>query len=538
MPPLNTFSRSAITVAISQALLINSMQAATITVNNNGDDDMGCTLREAVESMVAGNVGSTGCTNSSIDAFGTNNTIDFSVTGTLNLTQAEELSVVNIPLEIKGPGQDNLTISGNNNARVFNIADADVTIDGVTISSGSVNRSGGGINADFFSKVSIENSSVSGNIARNGGGIAAVNGGIVNLKNSTVSGNSASSNGGGIYIDEYSDNSSVTVYNSTVTLVNSTVSGNSASGDGGGIAVDNSTISLTNSKVSDNLATAGDGGGISATNGSNVAITNSNVTVNLASNGSGGGIFADQGAIVTLVGATVSGNSALRYGGGLFVGSQNTSATLTNSTISGNSVSVYGGGIYSRGNNPVVTNTLSLINSTVSNNSAARLGGGVMFTNASNVSLTNSLISGNRAAYQADEIFESDSTITLSGNNLFGDNGSTNSEAFTGFTPGLNDITATNDGSAPTSLDQILLPLADNGGDTQTHALGPESPARDVGALANCPMNDQRGQLRDDGDDACDIGAMEFNSDDIPEENGDGFIVIPLKNGKAVVVPN
>ena len=507
MPPLNTFSRSVLTVAISQALLINSTQAATITVNNNGDDSMGCTLREAIESMVAEDVGSTGCTNSSIDGFGTNNTIDFSVTGTLNLTQAEELSVVNIPLEIKGPGQDNLTINGNNNARVFNIADADVTIDGVTISGGSVNRSGGGIYADFFSNVSIENSSVSGNIARNGGGIAAVNGAVVSLENSIVSGNRATSNGGGIYVDEYSDNNSITVYNSTVTLVNSTVSGNSASSYGGGIAVDNSTIRLTDSTVSDN------------------------------SSSSGGGIFAVQNSTATLTESTVSDNSAVRHGGGLVVGSVDGTgvsyATLGNSTISGNSAGQYGGGIYADSNA-----TVKLTNSTVTKNSANRVGGGFIFRSGSNGNLANTLVSGNKASNAGSEILNSLSTINANNNNLFGDNGSANAEAFYGFTPGLSDITATSDGSTPTPLDEILLPLNDNGGNTQTHALGPESPARDAGALANCPMNDQRGQLRDDGDGTCDIGAIEFNLDDIPEENDDGFFVIPLKNGKAIVVPN
>ncbi len=583
MPPLNTLSRSALTVAISKALLINPTHAATITVNNNGDDGMGCTLREAVESMVAEGVGSTGCTNSSIDGFGTNNTIDFSVTGTINLTQAEQLLIVDTDLLVKGPGQSNLTIDGNDNARVFNIADADVTIDGVTISGGATNSSGGGVYASYFSSASLTNSTVSGNVAANGGGVTVANGGIVSLENTTVSGNSASNNGGGLYVD---DDDGAFGYNSTVSLVNSTVSDNTASRSGGGIAAnDNSSISLVNSTVSDNTASPS-GGGVSANDNSSISLSNSNVSGNTASrygggiftdNGSsvslanstvsdnsapthgggisandgssvslsnstvtgnssnsGGGAFAVKDTIVTLTGSTFSGNSAYTYGGGLFVGSQNTNATLANCTVSGNSSGRDGGGIFSTGS----TSTISLINSTVANNSAARSGGGIIVFIESNAQLSNSLISGNSAARAGDEVVNFISTINANDNNLFGDDGSTNTEAFYGFTPGLGDVTATSDGTTPTSLDQILLPLADNGGDTQTHALAPESPARDAGALANCPMNDQRGQLRDDGDGACDIGAIEFNLDDIPEENDGDFFVIPLKNGKAVVVPN
>ncbi len=560
MPPLNTLSRSALTVAISQALLINSTQAATITVNNNGDDNIGCTLREAIEAMVEENVGSTGCTNSSVEPFRTNNTIDFSVTGTINLTQAKELLIVNIPIEIKGPGQSNLTIDGNDNARVFHIADTVVTIDGVTISGGSSNRSGGGIYAGFTSNVYVDNSAIVGNFSARGGGVAADYGGIVTLENTTVSGNSASNNGGGLYADDdegaFGDTSTISLVNSTVSdntasrsgggiaandnssisLSNSNVTGNTASRYGGGIFTDKgSSISLANSTVSDNSAPS-TGGGISADGASSLDLTNSTVTGNSSS--SGGGIFAIQGSIATLTESTVANNSAFRYGGGLVVSTRDgtgaSNATLVNSTISGNSAGRYGGGIFADFN----TTTVNLTNSTVTENSANRVGGGFIFQRGGNGNLSNTLVSGNKAGNAGSEIFNSLSTINANNNNLFGDDESTNAEAFDGFTPGLGDITATSDGSTPKPLEQILLPLADNGGDTLTHALAPESPARDAGALANCPMNDQRGQLRDDGDGACDIGAIEFNLDDIPEENDDGFIVIPLKNGRTVVVPN
>lgn len=90
--------------------------------------------------------------------------------------------------------------------------------------------------------------------------------------------------------------------------------------------------------------------------------------------------------------------------------------------------------------------------------------------------------------------------------------------------------------------DPGLEPLADNGGLTQTHALSANSIARNTGNTVEgefsfdaCTTNDQRGQLRDDGDGACDVGAIEFNPNDA---TGDAwFNVIRLGNGKVVVLP-
>ena len=59
-----------------------------------------------------------------------------------------------------------------------------------------------------------------------------------------------------------------------------------------------------------------------------------------------------------------------------------------------------------------------------------------------------------------------------------------------------------------TGVDPQLLPLANNGGPTETHALSPTSPAVDAGATTTV-ASDQRGFLRDANPDS---GAFELNA--------------------------
>ena len=73
-----------------------------------------------------------------------------------------------------------------------------------------------------------------------------------------------------------------------------------------------------------------------------------------------------------------------------------------------------------------------------------------------------------------------------------------------------------------TNTDPLLSSLADNGGETETHALQFDSPALDAIPAANCATTaDQRGIARPQNG-LCDIGAVEmmpFNC--FVETNGD-----------------
>lgn len=205
--------------------------AATFTVSNLNDSGAG-SLRKAVTDANA---------NAGADV------IDFQagLTGAITLTTGE-LAITDA-LTISGPGAANLTISGNNASRVFNVASGvNASISGLTISNGNaVGDDGGGIYNG--GTLTISNCTLSGNSASFGGGIANINAPSLTIISSTVSGNSATKNGGGIY--SYGK----------LTIINSTVSGNSAvSGVGGGLEAF-VELTMSSSTVSGNSALGGGG---------------------------------------------------------------------------------------------------------------------------------------------------------------------------------------------------------------------------------------------------------------------------------------
>ena len=193
--------------------------------------------------------------------------------------------------------------------------------------------------------------------------------------------------------------------------------------------------------------------------GSQIAVAISGLTL------TGGDVVGFGGAIsnaenLTLTGSTLSGNHATR-GGGVSNGG---TTTITSSTLSGNQA-VFGGGVYNRYGSIAVTIT----NSTLSGNSA-NYGGGVR--NGSTATITGSIIAN-----------------SVPGGDLSGGG------SFSG------SFNLVEDGSGSGLVgtitgDPLLGPLADNGGQTQTHALLPGSPAIDAGdpsIVFNPAEHDQRG---------------------------------------------
>jgi hypothetical protein len=301
------------------------------------------------------------------------------------------------------------------------------------------------------------------------------------------------------------------------TLQNVTLTGGSAISGG---LLNAGTVNIKNSIISGNT-----GHGIA--NGGILTIENSTISNN-ASNYGGGGIVS--GGTLTIKNSTISDNTSNFSGGGVFNGG---TLTIVNSTISNNHARKEGGGLTNRGGR------LTIINSTISGNSAggvSNFGGcypehyypyGYACYSAS-LALSHTLITGNQAAV-APEIENVtgcpnpsiciSNTVYANNFNLFGSNGNA---GVSGFTPGPTDIVPR------VPLANILRPLQNNGGPTQTHALVPGSPAIDTGDPGGCRDNsgalistDQRGFARqvDGNNDStirCDIGAFEFGAESVP----------------------
>lgn len=228
-------------------------------------------------------------------------------------------------------------------------------------------------------------------------------------------------------------------------------------------------------------------------------------------NGNGGGIANIGGGTLTLTNVTVADNLAGAEGGGLWNSATGT-LTVDKTTISGNTADGItplgdegGGGIFNAGG------SLILSNSTISSNTARDPGGGL--NNQGSATLINVTIYENWADSGAGGVDNSGS-LTLSNSIV---------ASLLGLGPDCSGVTAgefnlDSDGTCQAALtdDPLLGPLQNNGGSTQTHALSPDSPARNAGNNAVCataPINnkDQRGIFRPFGA-ACDLGAQENGS--------------------------
>ncbi|QDV40253.1 hypothetical protein Enr13x_00590 [Stieleria neptunia] len=368
-------------------------------------------------------------------------------------------------VSIVGLGADQLTLSGNNQVRVFDLSsNADVTISDVTIADGRVIGSG-----------------------RTGGGIRSL--GNLRLQRSVVR-NSVSDSGGGIY-----------QVNGTLVVSDSTISQNtSQSGDGGGIRADDAVVVIERSDVSDNVATTSItgyrayGGGIAMRSG-DLTITDSTLDGNQA-NGSGGGFIADSS--LQMAGSTISNNTAVLDGGGFAWGSPTETAEIVNSTISGNNVTNGIGGAITAFGGP-----MNVSHSTITNNSSGFVGGIVTILGSPTapvVTLASSIVAGNQ---QVDLHNQSGSGMILSGGyNLIGIS--------------QTDAVFDQPGDQIWVQDPGLAPLQDNGGPTKTHAPYNNSPALNQGdpaasaGIAAVPLHDQRGNGYTRVDDGrIDIGAFE-----------------------------
>lgn len=206
-------------------------------------------------------------------------TFDASLAGetiTLNGTQLALTQDVTIDGDMNGDNKADITISGGNVSRIFNItgSDTDAALLSLTLTDGNAG-------------------------AGNGGAVYGLNAGSLLIRDTTMAESTASS-GGAIYS-----------YDTTTTVANSLISGNTAIYNGGGLFATNCNLTLQNTTLYGNVA-GGYGGGISFTN-SSAGIFNSTISGNFAntngsSTASGGGLRITGSGYVVLYNSVVAGN--------------------------------------------------------------------------------------------------------------------------------------------------------------------------------------------------------------------------------------
>jgi CSLREA domain-containing protein len=548
------FLLAAFVVVLLPASTTTAAPQSTITVNSLADDldlNGNCTLREALRAAAL-NVAYDGC---AAGAAGQPDLIVFSVNGTINLSLGAYY--VSSAVIIQGNGRDQTIIDAGGSSGIFlfdrelsnsgsfslrsltlqngrgvyadttntgpylnlviddvviqdsrcvtNNGAIDATTGSVTITNSLLQRNCQAINS-WMAGITIEDSILKDNF---GGAWSAVYIGIGEavITNSLIEGNVSSGPGGGVYIGD-----------GNLTLIDSTVRNNSTDEYGGGLVLEGSMggdLLIQGSTISGNSAKRG--GGIYFLSEAEAVITNSLIEGNVSS-GPGGGVFIDE-SILTLIDSTVRNNSTDEYGGGLAVKGLYGDLLIRGSTISGNNAAQgNGGGIYFEGyyDQP----SILITNSTISGNTAL-FGGGlyllyqnspywaaINFTTFANNTATAILGAGGAIFLHPDSL-----PLTLTRSIISGNSGSPTCYPIGSlYSTGMSLLQDNSCGSHSTDVvaaNPLLGSLANNGGNTQTHALLPNSPAIDLADCITGITVDQRGVLRPQGA-SCDSGAFEY----------------------------
>jgi hypothetical protein len=371
-------------------------------------------------------------------------------------------------------------------------------IDGCTLTGNSAG-SGGGFHNKSSGQVTLENCLFTANGAGEGAGMFNAGLGMLDLLACTFTSNDGGFGaGGGLYCAAgsttvagcaMSGNAAIdggAIFNAgSLTILGSDLERNSAFK--GGAILSYGALDMHDTLVMTNLA-RDFGGGVSGAG--TIEIDSSSFIDNSVYAGDGGAISST--GPLTVSACCIAGNDALLHGGAI---RSSGPQALTNCTISDNSTGyLEGGAIYFEGSSPVTWSYVTMVGNTPAMETSGAVDGWVgAFT------LANCIVSNGAAA---------DILVT------YVDGGSNIVEDGVGLTE-------------PTSMsgDPGVLPLADNGGPTMTHALARGSVAIDAG---NCALGsilvDQRGVARPQGS-SCDIGAFEHEPSPCPSDfNGDGSV--------------
>ena len=522
---------------------------ADSTVQVSGPSGNGCTLQDAIQFANSPSAGMAVCNQPAVTGNAGTITInvpagDYVLSSTLTMSSAATV-VVNGA----GSGTTGTMIDGDNSVEPIDVTSGQVTISGVRVENGYSGMSplaltdggqepqgnpGGGI--DNAGSLTLSGDVVTGNSTGAGeeprcpigsgfgpcgddgapGGAGGYGGGIFNTGSLTITNSTISNNhtGGGGFADP----------GISATSTNAAGGGGDGgvAGNGGGVySTTTGSLQVTGSTITGNTTGTGGAGGPGGTTGSTnfgghggpggvggfggdgagiyaagpTSITASTIAANrTGTGGAGGGGGTGPSGLGLNEGGSRGGN-----GGGLL--SYTSSLTLQDSTIEGNdtgpggaagtggagtpSASIAGQGAGVAVIQPV---TQPLLQDTIADNTDAGgvLGAGIV---AASVELANSIVASNSPTNCVEPGVVGTTVSGSSTDIVFGDS------TCTGFT----------------LANPLLGPLTDNGGPTQTMALGPGSAALNFDPVNSCTVTaDQRGITRPQpSDSGCDAGAYE-----------------------------
>ncbi|NWF61080.1 MAG: type I secretion C-terminal target domain-containing protein [Fischerella sp.] len=346
-------------------------------------------------------------------------------------------------LTIDGAGATNLTISGENASRVFDVTrKIKVAFKNLNIANGKTTEAGGAINVDYDTNITIENCQFKNNKAGIGGAVrlgynveatvqnSKFDGNDGTLAKSNFSAGAIATNGGGeltIKGSEFTNNKGVNggaVYKlmGDLSVENSSFLNNSSKGGlgGGAILIDGANqsgpssteggqISIRGSHFEGN-ETEGEGGAIMSWGYGldKMLVEDTTIVGNSAKTGEikgRGGALRVHGEL-TLRNVSIANNTADNQGGGLWSDGQQP-VEISNSTFSGNKAIGDAGGamiLNSHENAPV-----NIVNTTIVKNDAGRASGAIWFGHKNKpVKLTNSIVAHNTSGtrLQQQVVFE------------------------------------------------------------------------------------------------------------------------------------
>jgi predicted outer membrane repeat protein len=480
------------------ALFINAAQAeiTALTSTCSIPEGFGLTLEE----RVIGDGSADSCTNDAIqEAASLGGDITF------NCGSDEIVIPITSTIEVEAnaiiDGEGLVTLDGQNETRILLASNyIQLELHGLTFTQGTALNveslaSGGAVRGGYGGELYIKDCTFTDNVAGEDGkeGGAAVSAPI----NTTLTVVSSWFEG------NYSGTGpAVHVIGTELSIVDSVFYNNESTTDGGGaVYTDGATSSSTDevggniylcgSRFSNNTAVTQGGGAylwayyLDTVTIEQCLFEENQVTYNDADTALGGAIRIGDATLYVDQTLFLNNHSASK-GGAIWVNG-NYPNYITNSTFVGNNAGTEG--ITTGGRGGAITgDNLEMNNLTFDSNWAIN-GAGAIFNNGSNAVLNNSILLDNYADNSSGKVQVCKTSMDGANNMQWPE-------------PDYDDP-CTDD---TTYSDPLLEDLADNGGTTQTQALGSSSPAIDLGS--DCEDIDQRGEARSE---PCDLGAYESN---------------------------